>query len=798
MTIKIKLPAMAVLLIVSLLSSLFSQTAFAVYFNNESYVFANNCVINFVAKEGINQSSLKMQQASIESIRNGLAFADVFPDSPENSDPHAVLKDYGYFTVNSAYYPIDKSSPINRYMDSLFVYSMNIEVTGVNPDPEIKEITSATVYLGVSWDYSYSINYELNGGTNHSSNPTSYISSKGIGSFYSPSKDYAVFKGWYFDSGFSSPAEKIPANSSGDKTLYAKWENTHSILNFYSDFGEDNKISSEYVPINGKISDYLNAEIPSKDGYSFSGWAKNSSVELSDADVMTDGGFDVYAVWTPNGITAADQTISGVVYGAVVENGVVVENGTGEYTFSLAENETLPGGLSLESDGSISGTFTEAGTFETLITVTDNNSNSQTTAKIVFDIAESSIRIEKMPYAYPVDTDKSLRNSIITGGKFIGINSEGVEEVLDGKLSWKDDSISFKEYGDYTAKVIFTPDNEEYQPIEFDVDITVKKISSSSVISSVSYTIRASASDGGSISPEGKVEVYEYGNQTFSFKADSGYKVSRVIVDGESYNGGETDGKYTFTGVTGSHRISVEFEEIGNDGSKKRFYEDEDEDESSENDKKSSSNNDTAVKSNVDSVFNTSEKIAYIQGYEDGSFKPSNPLTRAEASVILSKILVSEMDDKTYVSEFSDVSPSSWYGAYVCFLTEKGIIDGYEDGTFRPDAYITRAELVSLVVKALGITDSYTNYFSDTAGMWASNAISAVNSFGWIKGYSDGTFRPNDLITRAETTVFLNAVLGRNAEDSSENVSSSFSDVNPSDWFYGSIIEAAGLSDYSL
>ncbi len=799
MTKKRKLPILSIVLIISLLSSLFTQTAFGFIYNNEDYTFSNNCIINFAANGGVKQSELKMQSTNIENIRNGLTFASVFPDSPKGAS-NAIVKNYGFFASDSSYHAVDKSSPINSYFNM-----MNLNVSNVNS--ETKEITNATIYLGINWDYEYSLNYELNGGTNSPSNPYNYIYKTGVPGFASPTKDYAVFKGWYYDAGFTLPVAGISSEDSGNKTLYAKWENTHGTLNFNT--GTNEKIASVNIPLNAKISDYLPADKPKKDGYSFSGWGKEDLSNLSDSDVMTENGFTVFALWTANEITAKEQIIKGSLNEAVPENSIIAENGTGEYTFSLSENETLPKGLILEDNGIISGNFGEAGNFEINVIVTDKNSGSKTTAKITFEISGSLIQIKKMPATSWVAKNKALKYSSVFGGKFVVINENGVEEELDGTLWWKDETTIFPEYGNYTVTIVFTPNNKNYQPFEFDMELNVKKPFNSSPTPTIRYSIRASASEGGKITPEGRSELYEYENITYTIKADPGYRISEIIVDGEKYDGGETKRKYTFTSVTESHRIHVKFEKIDEEKTKKRFYNNENTDSDdnkdvSDNSKNKSSNknnnttnDNTTNKIDVSSVFNTKDKIAYIQGYTDGSFRPSNYLTRAEASVILSKILVTKMENKNYTSKFSDVNSSDWYGNYVSFLSEHGIIDGYADGTFKPNANITRAELVALVAKALDINGQYTNYFSDTAGMWASNAISAINSFGFIKGYADGTFRPNANITRAETTVFLNAVLGRNSSSSGQIVSNAFNDIKPTDWFYESVIEAANLSSRS-
>lgn len=792
------LSIISVILAVSFIFSIFSQSAFALVYNNENYTFANNCIIKFTADNGISQSELKIQSATIENIKNGLTFGNVFPDNPTHNDSHAVLQNYGFYNTNSMFYPVDRTGLIYNYLDSMYV-----NITGVNQDT--KEITSASIYLAVDWRFEYSINYELNGGTNSLANPNKYIYSVGVAGFAQPSKEYAVFRGWYSDPEFISPVNGISIGTSGDKTLYAKWEDSHYVLNFNPNTGISGATEYVYVPLNDKISNYLTSDAPTKTGYMFNGWIKEDGTALTDDDIMTPDGFTVYASWTPAEITAKETEIKGIYGEPVPENSIIVENGTGEYYFSVAENSSLPKGLTLEENGLISGNFEETGNFETIINITDKISASETETKITFEILNPQPIIEKLPVATSIKRGGKLRHSSILNGIFKGINGE----ILKGEKTWKDDTIVFSEYGTFKATGIFTPSDENYSPIEFEIDVRVRSSDGGSSSSDTTYTIRATCSDGGKIYPQGIIETYEYGDESFTFSPNSGYEIYEIIIDGESYEPDELGKRYEFKGVMENHRIHVEFKKIGSSSSKKRthFYDDSNNDDDSQekteiSDKESEikdKNTDTLTsKVNVSSVFNTTDKTAYIQGYTDGSFRPANSLTRAEAAVILSKILVVQPENKTYISRFSDVKSSDWHNNYICFLSEQGIINGYSDGTFKPNANITRAELVALVAKALKITGSYTNYFSDTQGMWASDAISAINSFGWIKGYSDGTFRPNANITRAETTVFLNAVLGRTASNISVSENKkTFTDISPSDWYYSSVIQAANLNEHT-
>jgi hypothetical protein len=188
----------------------------------------------------------------------------------------------------------------------------------------------------------------------------------------------------------------------------------------------------------------------------------------------------------------------------------------------------------------------------------------------------------------------------------------------------------------------------------------------------------------------------------------------------------------------------------------------------------------------------TLDHIAYINGYPDGTVRPDGSLSRAETAMMIFRLLGDAEKDDAIASQFADVADGAWYAQAVSYLASIDIITGYEDGTFRPDQKITRAEFVTILSRFEMSEPGELGRFSDAAGHWAESAISAAAELGWTDGYPDGTFRPNALITRAESATIINRMLERgiDAEDIPD-YAPSYIDLSPSHWAYAEIIEAS-------
>lgn len=187
--------------------------------------------------------------------------------------------------------------------------------------------------------------------------------------------------------------------------------------------------------------------------------------------------------------------------------------------------------------------------------------------------------------------------------------------------------------------------------------------------------------------------------------------------------------------------------------------------------------------------------------YPDGSVQAEANITRAEASAIFYRLLSAEARARyeATTANFSD-SNSHWASKEIATLAKAGILNGYNDGSFRPDDFITRAEFAAIAARFDKLSAG-TMHFSDVPSThWAYSVISSAAEKGWVNGYSDGTFRPENSITRAEVVKITNAVLDRvcDKEYVSKNISNlnTFNDLYKTYWAYYEIMEAANAHDY--
>lgn len=207
------------------------------------------------------------------------------------------------------------------------------------------------------------------------------------------------------------------------------------------------------------------------------------------------------------------------------------------------------------------------------------------------------------------------------------------------------------------------------------------------------------------------------------------------------------------------------------------------------------------VKKNTPKL-NTADHFAYVQGYPDGTVKPAGNITRAETAAILFR-LMDDASRKTYYSTksgFRDVASGSWYNTYVATLNNAGVITDSSNGCFRPNEAITRAELAAMLAK-FSETTGAANYFNDvSASYWAANAIAICAKLGWITGYPDGTFRPDKNVTRAELMAMINRATGRapKSADAFLPGMKTWSDNTADKWYYLDVQEATNSHSYTV
>ncbi len=360
------------------------------------------------------------------------------------------------------------------------------------------------------------------------------------------------------------------------------------------------------------------------------------------------------------------------------------------------------------------------------------------------------------------------------------------------------------------------------------------------------YNITATTDAYGSITPSGTVSVKKGENQTFTITPNSGYEIDDVLVDNKSVGKVES---YTFENVTTSHTIHATFKEKEESGGGSssgggshtsntyyvRYHNDDDIVKDGrfipgetvtvrgdiftaprgkvlvgwsleENGKVDYKVGDTfrmpGSSYDLYAIWKDAETLthtAYISGYPDGTVGPDRTITRAEAATMFYNLLSNKNGT---VRTFADVPMNQWYANAVTTLAGAGVINGYPDGTFKPDAPITRAEFVTMAMNFAKADKGTACSFADVPeNMWYYGAIAGATENGWISGYPDGTFGPDRYITRAEVTSVINRMENRAADMMFivENLNDlrTFSDLPFQHWAYGSMMEAANGHDYT-
>lgn len=199
-------------------------------------------------------------------------------------------------------------------------------------------------------------------------------------------------------------------------------------------------------------------------------------------------------------------------------------------------------------------------------------------------------------------------------------------------------------------------------------------------------------------------------------------------------------------------------------------------------------------------LLNDADHFAYVIGYPDGAVRPQGNITRAETATIFFRMLKDAVRNGNLLTSnaYQDVASSYWANTAISTMTGLGILQGRDSATFDPNAPITRAEFAAICARFDTGKSSGSQTFSDIRGHWAQDYIERAAELGWVKGFEDGSFRPNDCITRAQAMTMINRVLNRIPEDASDllpdmNV---WPDCNPGDWFYLAVQEATNSHNY--
>ena len=202
----------------------------------------------------------------------------------------------------------------------------------------------------------------------------------------------------------------------------------------------------------------------------------------------------------------------------------------------------------------------------------------------------------------------------------------------------------------------------------------------------------------------------------------------------------------------------------------------------------------------VPDKLNGDDHYAYVIGYSDGNVRPNANVSRAETATIFFRLLKSDIRDGNLIADngFSDVSDGQWHNKAISTMAKLGIVKGRRADSFDPDASITRAEFAAICARFNTKPVENSGSFSDISGHWAENEIERAAAFGWISGYPDGTFHPDARITRAEAMTMINRVLCRMPQSESDLLDSmvTWPDNKPSDWHYLAVQEATNSHDF--
>ena len=324
----------------------------------------------------------------------------------------------------------------------------------------------------------------------------------------------------------------------------------------------------------------------------------------------------------------------------------------------------------------------------------------------------------------------------------------------------------------------------DYKLADYDLRAdALASLKANTVVANGEFTITAMADEHGSISPSGTVTVKRDGSQSFTITPDSGYRIADVKVDGTSVGAVKS---YTFENVTADHTITVTFEKKS---SPPIVVPPDDDDDDQPEDP-----DDTGVSD----LLNTKDHDQYLFGYPDGTFGPGLNMTRAEAAQMFYNLLVDQ--DVTAKPVFDDVPEDAWYAEPVNVMAKLGIVKGVGDDMFEPNREITRAEFTAMAMRFAQGETGGKNIFSDVdEDDWFYEVVVDSIKYGWIEGYPDGTFRPQNLITREEVTTIVNRMLGRLPDekfiDAHEDDLDLFPDVTKN-WAYYDVVEATNDHQY--
>ena len=585
-----------------------------------------------------------------------------------------------------------------------------------------------------------------------------------------PERSGYTFVDWYKDANCTEVYE--PTTLMGDLHLYAKWVKTAYNVEYYVDGEKVGNTETYKVGDNVVIRDN-----PTKEGYTFSGWTSDdaafnsSGFKMPARNVTITGTFVANEYNVTYKVDGAEYATDTYKFGAdVAIRDIPTKEG---YTFSGWTSEDAAfnsSGFKMPARNvTIKGTFTQNKHEYTINKHFYNEKGVE--VKVVNGEPQTAVENTEIKNLYTANTQETFENQTY-------VYVPGLTKVTDNleKLT-KDVTIDLYYYldvkggekPDETGNGI--PDAWEYR-LAFKV-------------------VNGEWNNGGSADIVVYVPFKDYKTgKTLKYvvvpitsipavgdKPNSGYRAGSWDTTPVGNAKVEKDTVFTYTyakksssgggGGGGSHKPTV------------------------------------TIPDDVPTGLNGDDHYAYIVGYPDSTVRPQNGITRAEVATIFFRLLTDETRNanSTKTNSYSDVAAGAWYNHAVSTLSAMGIVKGDSQGKFNPNAPITRAEFAAIAARFDDKANTTAVDFSDIASHWAKNEISAAANNGWINGYTDGTFRPNNKITRAEAMTLVNRVLKRlpeTAEDLHNDMIKWSDNSDTSAWYYLAVQEATNSHYYDL
>lgn len=376
--------------------------------------------------------------------------------------------------------------------------------------------------------------------------------------------------------------------------------------------------------------------------------------------------------------------------------------------------------------------------------------------------------------------------------------------------------------GEITKGVLSTPDAGNNRPVRIADDVlvgddsayytfadmggvTVNILKANQEIAYQDTSISKKTNSADFTNPLTKTKVF--GQITYESDNENVAKVNAVTGEvtiagrGTAVITATAEGTDNFTEAEASYKLTVTKRSSGGGGGSS--YPSDEDDTDKEDSKEHNSSSGQTAQEDVPTL-NKEDHFAYMSGYLDGTFKPNQNITRAEVAVMFSRLIDEDFDSDNYeTTSFLDVAEDEWYSDRIGYIESLGIINGYPDSTFRPNAPITRAEFATIASNFDNLKETGDVYFSDLPDShWAKNFVEMAYNRGWISGYPDGTIKPDRYITRAEVVSVVNRMLEREADTSyisfNEDDIKNFTDVDASHWAYYDIMEACNGHYYEM